>query len=699
MIKHALPVVLLVSLLFLIPNPEQAQEGRGTVPSALLPPSIINAIINEVSGDIALQNEILLTGVNRNRLPEEYAKGYFETSFILKKLQEYGLTDSRIIELPSRNKTTWDAESAELWLLGSEPRKLADLRDIPPTLASGSSTADVKAELVYVGQGNNERCYQDKDVKGKILLASGPPEAARRIGVEKHGALGVVSYAATHAEFNPTEVLWGSIRPGEKDKPTFAFMTQPRLGEELRRRLERGESLEVRAVCKARQVPYHEEMVEGLIRGKELPDEELVFSAHLFEGFAKQGANDDVSGCVAILEAARSLKALVDAGRIPPLKRSVRFLFVPEISGTIAYIQKFPAVSARFFADINEDMVGEALIKNNGFFVMKRTPASLPTYLNDVMASLIEWLGATQKDTIENGPAPVPVVSPTGTRDPFYYSVDAYYSGSDHMVFNDGGVRVPAVMLNVWPDQWYHTSGDTPDKSDSTQLKRAAFLSTAAAVLLVNAGRGEAEKMLSETSGRAAQRLAADAGRAEALIAGAKGTDLPQAYRDALNVVTQSALREQEAVQSVDFFVRKDAPLAARSAALRANLDKLKAVFLDRIDRAHEFACLRAGVKPQKPAPSAEEARLARLVPVRTAKMQGFFNDGDFYGQVKDAKALPVLPRYETDYELRNFINGRRSILDIRNAVSAEIAPLKLGDVEAYINALAGAGYVEIRKK
>ncbi|MCK7527750.1 MAG: hypothetical protein MZV64_64125 [Ignavibacteriales bacterium] len=32
------------------------------------------------------------------------------------------------------------------------------------------------------------------------------------------------------------------------------------------------------------------------------------------------------------------LRKLVAEGRIPPLKRSVRFLFVPEISGTAAYL-------------------------------------------------------------------------------------------------------------------------------------------------------------------------------------------------------------------------------------------------------------------------------------------------------------------------------------------------------------------------
>jgi hypothetical protein len=48
-------------------------------------------------------------------------------------------------------------------------------------------------------------------------------------------------------------------------------------------------------------------------------------------------------------------------------------------------------------------------------------------------------------------------------------------------------------------------------------------------------------------------------------------------------------------------------------------------------------------------------------------------------------------------FELRNFIDGKRSILDIRNAASAEYEPLRLVDVEAYMKFLEKLGMVEIR--
>ncbi len=40
---------------------------RTAGPETIVPPSLLRAVIDEASGDTALQNEISLTGVNRNR--------------------------------------------------------------------------------------------------------------------------------------------------------------------------------------------------------------------------------------------------------------------------------------------------------------------------------------------------------------------------------------------------------------------------------------------------------------------------------------------------------------------------------------------------------------------------------------------------------------------------------------------------------
>lgn len=111
-------------------------------------------------------------------------------------------------------------------------------------------------------------------------------------------------------------------------------MVPKRILMELRDFLDTRTKVVLRAVCRTQLVPFKNELVSALIRGRDYPQEELVFTAHLFEGFPKQGANDNASGSVTILETARVIKKLMDDGKIPPLKRSVRFLFIPEIAGT-----------------------------------------------------------------------------------------------------------------------------------------------------------------------------------------------------------------------------------------------------------------------------------------------------------------------------------------------------------------------------
>jgi len=678
--------------------PIGAQDTPPRLP--LSPPDILRAIINEASGELALQNEIVLTGVNRNRKPEEYQKGYFEATFILDKLREYGIDESTIVDLPVDGKTTWDAESAEFWIVEPDLRKIADLKEVPACLCSGSSSTDTTAELVYVGPGNREDFYKDKNVEGKILLVNGYLDGARRLGVEKHGAAGLIGWSSSHPEYDRDQVGWSGIWSGEKDKPTFGFMVSERQGQDLRDALERGQKIVVRAVVKTEQVPnYKDQMTVGLIKGTEFPDEELVFTAHLFEGWAKQGANDNVSGCTAILETARVLKKLTVEGKMPPLKRSVRFLFVPEISGTEAYLEMNPGIKKKIFADINLDMVGEGLVKNLSQFRLNQTPWSLPSYLNDVMASYFEWMGDSQRDAQESNWRAGGVLAPTGSRDPFYNLVERYSGGSDHDVFVDGNVRIPAVLMIVWPDQWYHTSGDTPDKSDPTQFKRVVTISAAAAHFLANAGPAEADLMMADISGRQTGRLGAEKARAERMLLDADAKTVAAAAKEARVLVNQAFLREKEALASVRFFIRQEGNLESLLAGRLDGLDMVRAAHLKGIEDLYASRCRSLNIKTEKAAPTKDEIRLAGLVPVRTAKMAGMMSMWTVREELQKLKYQPPVSIMMAERELRNFINGKRSILDIRNAASAEYEPLDLLDVEKWVGVQEKLGLVTIKKK
>jgi len=685
-----------LSLVFVLLGAVAAQDTPPRpAPSA---PDILRAIVNEASGELALQNEIHLTGVNRNRKPEEYRTGYFESAFILEKLREYGLDEAATIDLPAEDRTAWDAESAELWLVEPELVKIADLKDVPACLCSGSETTDTTAELVYVGPGNREDFYKDKSVEGKVLLVSGPPEMARRIGVQKLGAAGLIGWSSSHPEFDRDEVGWSGLRPAGTDRATFGFVVSERQGQELRDQLERGRKIVVRAVVKTQVVEGpKDQLTFGLIKGAERPDEELVFTAHLYEGWAKQGANDNGSGCAAILETARVLKKLVAEGKIPPLKRSVRFLFVPEISGTDAYLHLNPAITKKIFADINLDMVGEGLIRHQSYFRLNQTPWSLPTWLNDVMAAYVEWMGDSQRDAQEGNWRTGGILAPSGSRDPFYFLVERFSGGSDHVVFLEGGI--PAVSINVWPDQWYHTSGDTPDKSDATQLKRVVAVSAAAAEFLASAGPAEAGRMMAEISARQGGRLGDDRARAERLLLAADTASVHTALRDARVLVAQGIVREKKTLDSVRYFIGKDAGAEADLAARLAGLDAFRTSSLRVLDDLYASRCKALGVKAQKAAPTKDEVRLAALVPVRTEKMGGVETMWALRDEIRKLNYQPPPSIQRAEDELRSFIDGERSIRDIRDAASAEFEPIDLLEVEKWVGIQEKLGLVTIKKK
>jgi len=73
-------------------------------------------------------------------------------------------------KLPNK---TWDGELGELWLVTPEKRLILSYRDIAASMATGSKSADVTAELVYVGRGDKESDYTGKNVAGKLVIGSG----------------------------------------------------------------------------------------------------------------------------------------------------------------------------------------------------------------------------------------------------------------------------------------------------------------------------------------------------------------------------------------------------------------------------------------------------------------------------------------------------------------------------------------------
>ncbi len=692
-----------------IPPGQQTHVRPSVIPAPLLSETLLDVLIDEVSGETQLNNERLLASFNHSRTASEYQTVFYESACLLQKLKDYGVGEAGIEDVPVvlAGGKSWDAESAELWMVEPEKKKLTSLEDVPACLCEESRSSDITAELVYAGPGNKERDYEGKDVKDKIVLVTSRAYEAFDLAVGKKGAKGIIVYNSSHPDHDPDQVGWDTIARAydpEKDKGTqltFGFMVSTRMGEELRRSLDEGRKIILQAKCRTAYYPKRNEVVWALIKGNEKPEEELLFTAHLYEGMAKQGANDNASGCVSLLETARVITKLIREGRIAPLKRSIRFLWIDEHVGTLGYIKKYPHLVKRWFANINEDMVGEGLIKNLASFHMKSTAHSLPSFLNDVVANFIEYVGETNRDNVIHRPAKFikPIISAAGSRDPFYYHIEKFTGGSDHTIFMDAGLGIPGIQLIVWPDMWYHTNLDRPDKSDSTQLKRVSVIDTASAIYLASASKTEAFRLLGEVFSCGSSRIGEEERRSFALLSQSTPATIQENYKEALNLVHQVYAREEKTLKSVAFFAGSDPAFHAYLEKACSHMKKKEELSLETINNQYQALASSVGVKAIEPTMSAEEKRLSRLVPIRTKIMRGFFDRKAFAERIKGEKLPAYDLRSSEDYEIRNFIDGRRSILEIRNAVSAEFRPIPLSDVENYCKALEAGGMITIENK
>lgn len=663
-----LPVACVAQTRALVP-PEQPD------PVTLLPQSTIEAMVDELSGTLAYQSIVDLAGYERNRPPEEYKSTYREAAYIEKMAKQYGLEDVHIERFKTQTPT-WDGELGELWMEAPAKKLIVSYRDVAAALAPVSRSADVTAEMIYVGRGDRESDYAGKDVAGKIVLASAAPNAVHNLAVRKYNAAGVVSFDNPFGRpiDRPDEIAWNNLARGgaggENARTTFAFNLSHRMGMELLDLVERGDKIMLHAKVKATEYDADMQVPTAVIRGTRESDQEIAFTGHLFEGIAKQGAMDDASGCGVVLEMARTWKKLIDAGVLPRPRRTVRFLWVEEIRGTTAYLHRFPEEAKRMVAAIAIDMAGENVTVNKNSLRLMRTPYSVNSFVNDVTEQFFEYVGDTNREKVQNRTLAYgygfPILDPQGSRDPFYYNIEKHYGSSDHTVFLNNGI--PAVLFNNWPDWAYHTSEDRPTSGDPTQLKRAAFIALASGQVMANASGDAAVQVAETVAGYAAQRTATELRLALQML----GRGGP--YREARVLVEQAYAREGDAIRSVKV-------LAAGDKEATADIETIATVFVD-AGKPADLKRLDA-LGSQDVHLTAMETEASKLTPRRKQAAQ-------------PGAQRPSVLTGVTASEARAFADGHRSILDIRDAVTAEFGPQDTGKFIDFFKGLEKSGEFEL---
>lgn len=475
------------------------------------------ALAAEVNGDMALRTVEGLTQFHRQR----GSSGFHAAAMLVaERARAYGLDGVEILKFPvdgkifygtQRSRPGWDAERGVLSeLVAGNDIPIANYAAMPVSLAQDSASAEVKAELIDVGAGDQATDYANKDVSGKIVLVSAQPEAVQDLAIGRFGAVGIVSAAQNQRTAwsgdNTDQVRWGHLDTFSAH-PTFAFMVSLRTARALQARLGAGETIRLQASVKAGQFASNYEVVTAIIAGADvaLKDEEIAFSCHLDHQLP--GANDNASGCATILEVARTLQMLIDKGALPRPARSIRFIWPPEIEGTIALLNARPDFAARIKAVVHMDMVGGGPATQAVFHVT-RGPASLPSPVHDVAWSFAQWVNAQSYGYAATGRADFPLLAVAGGKAPLRAESSLFEMGSDHEVYQDASFAIPAIYFNDWPDRYIHTNLDAAANIDATKLRRVAFIGAASGYVLARDGgfRTEPVAALVADAGPAAQR-------------------------------------------------------------------------------------------------------------------------------------------------------------------------------------------------
>lgn len=655
---------------------------------SLLPDSAIAALAGELSGETAKRNLERIAGEHRIRGSLGFRRA---AQYIVERLTAYGLADAHIDSFPAdgkrfygsqRSRPPWDAEFAELWLLRpngagwERAERMASWDAMPVSLAQDSESGEATAPLVDVGDGTSERDYAGKDVRGSLVLTSQQPEAIQDLAAGRFGAAGIVSYAQNQrtAWWGEDEnlVRWGHLGTFSAH-PTFAFMVSLKQGRALRQRLQRGDPVRLEARVRAGKHAGGYEVVTATIPGADpvLRSQEIAFSCHL--DHLRPGANDNASGCVAILEAARALAKLIAEGRLARPARTLRFIWPPEIEGTLALLNGVPGMAERIRAAVHMDMVGGGP-ETRATFHVTRGPGSLPSFVYDVGAEFGALVNRESDDFAGSGSARFPLVSPEGGKEPLRAEFPAFTMGSDHEVYTEGSFRIPAIYLNDWPDRYIHTNFDTPANIDATKLERAAFIGAASGYYLATAGPGDAGALLALVQRGSLRRTAA-------MLERRAGLPLPESG----NLAAQHFRAERAIAASIEGF-------ASLSAAQRGAAEH----FIAGLERATPGGALSGA-----PA-AAGGGPIYRRNPAVKGPMSVFGYDylGDKYGEER-AGALGIFRHAglwgsggEYAYEILNLVDGKRSPAEIRDAVSAIYGPVPLPVVVEFLGALEAAGVI-----
>lgn len=438
------------------------------------------------------------TGENGQKLAVEYIKSQYKALGIKSPLGE----DDYFQEVPLQRQSV---AKAKIIINGSE---LSNFESHIVLRTSENLELQTK-EIAYVGYGIDSENYSDYkgiDVKGKIVLAkSGEPKdgdgnyvtsgkneetkwtngrqslSSKREAAIANGAIALIymddflfSRYAPYYQRQAASGSKGRLSVKNNKDELLMLLVNEEFGKALHKDvLQKSEqtvvqtNLEISVENKTEDV--NSENVLAYIEGSEKPEEIIVLSAHLdhigyYNGEICNGADDDGSGTVALIEIAEAFKKAKNEGN--GAKRSLLFLHVTGeekgLLGSSYYTDVEPIFPLEnTVADLNIDMIGRTdpkRIEGERNYIYLIGSDKLSTDLHNISEAVNSKycnLDLDYKFNDENDP-------------------NRYYYRSDH--YNFAKNNIPVIFYFNGTHDDYHRPTDTPDKIEYDLLENRTRL-------------------------------------------------------------------------------------------------------------------------------------------------------------------------------------------------------------------------------
>jgi len=632
---------------------------------------ILDRINDNFSGERAQALLTDLWGIDRWF---DFAHFKRSAGYSAEQFQRAGLSRVESVAFPADGKTrygdwvvplAWDVNAAELKLSAPETLPLASYAETPCSLAMWSAPTPpggIEAEVVELEDEVVSAGLigaPDPALRGKILFSARPGPELKRLAA-RHGALGVITdYHAAYGSAQPARPpdktswvnAWSDDPNGwpftRSDTPAFGFSLSPQQSQKLRDVLRGGRTVKATARVDTRLYDGSFDLVTGLIPGR-LPDAEVMVFAHLYE----QGAQDNAGGCAVVLEAARCLSQLIARGQLPQPRRGIRFILSWEIYGLLAYAATRPAAMGRIVAALNLDSLGVPPERCQALLELHRNPHAQSSYTDVLFQRIMEGSLAAGEWRL----------APFDTTD---------------QVIADPTIGIPTPWLGEMISSLWHSSLDTPEKTDPRALARAGTAAATYLYCVAQASTEEARWLAGEVYREASSALDQAAGATQAEGAGREPARRVRYLRD----------RGRQAVSSC---AQLDA--SPESAQLLAGFERQ----LDEAAQRHLRSLEGVPAHPEPPPLPPARHAIAHQVPRRT--VMGGLSLGSLPPEARP-EAVAVTrgqnPRWAAALCCALYwVDGKRTLLEIQELAEQECGRLDF-DLFDYFGFLNQHGYIE----